>query len=75
MQDLTEDTVVNDIANSTDELSALNAAREYEVALNYVYILCRLGRLEGARKIDGVWRIPRRALQERLGSRREAATA
>ncbi len=57
-----------------DEFSAVGAARQLELDLNYLYVLLRVGRLEG-RKVDGVWRVPRRAVEERLRRRREAATA
>jgi len=66
--------VVNDIANSTDELSAINAARQLEIDLNRLYVLLRLGRIEG-RKVDGEWRVSRLAVDARLRNRRQAATA
>lgn len=50
------------------ELSALEAARRLGIELNRVYMLLRLGRLAG-RKVDGEWRVCKRAVEERLRKR------
>ena len=52
----------------TEELSALDAARRLGIELNRVYVLLRLGRLDG-RKIDGEWRVSGQAVEERLQRR------
>jgi len=63
-----------DLPYSSDDLSAIDSARRLEIDLNRLYVLLRLGRIEG-RKINGEWRVSRRAVDERLRSRRKVATA
>jgi predicted site-specific integrase-resolvase len=54
--------------SEANELSALDAARRLGIDLNRLYVLLRLGRIEG-RKVEGEWRVPGHAI-EQLMSRR-----
>jgi len=56
------------MSESVSEMTALDAARTLGIDLNRLYVLLRMGRLEG-RKVDGVWRVSHQAVQERLQSR------
>jgi excisionase family DNA binding protein len=56
---------------SVNELTAIEAARRLGIDLNRVYMLLRLGRLYG-RKVDGEWRVPGQAVEERLQRRQRA---
>ena len=51
--------------SKTTNLSASEAARLLAIELNYLYILCRTGRLE-ARKQEGEWVVSTKAVKERL---------
>jgi excisionase family DNA binding protein len=53
---------------SVNELTAIEAARRLGIDLNRVYLLLRLGRLDG-HKQDGEWRVSRDAVEERLRTR------
>jgi excisionase family DNA binding protein len=46
------------------ELTALEAARQLDVDVNYLYCQLRQGRIAG-RKVGDEWRIPKTAVQER----------
>jgi hypothetical protein len=59
------------IVYSDEELSALDAARRLGIELNRVYVLLRLGRLDG-HKVDGEWRVCGQAVEERLQRRQRA---
>ena len=48
------------------ETSALDAAKRLGIDLNRLYVLLRLGRIDG-RKVNGEWRVPEKAVEERLG--------
>lgn len=50
------------------ELSAVEAARRLGIALHYVYSLLWTGKLSG-RKVGRKWRIPARAVEDRLKQR------
>jgi excisionase family DNA binding protein len=56
------------LAESNDELRAIDAARRLGIDLNRVYVLLRLGRLNG-HKQGGEWRVSRDAVEERLRTR------
>jgi len=62
------DNAPNDV--EAGELSAVGAARQLGLDLNYLYVLLRVGRMEG-RKVDGVWRVSRRAVEARRARQRE----
>jgi len=53
---------------SINELTAIEAARRLAIDLNRVYLLLRLGRLDG-HKVDGEWRVSGQAVEERLQRR------
>ncbi len=53
------------MSDIVSEMTALEAARTLGVDLNRLYILLRLGRIDG-RKINGEWRVPGHAVEERL---------
>jgi excisionase family DNA binding protein len=53
---------------SANELTAIEAARRLGIDLNRVYLLLRLGRLDG-HKVDGEWRVRGQAVEERLQRR------
>lgn len=57
---------------SPEEHSALDAARQLNIDLNRLYMLLRLGRVAG-RKVNGQWRIPASAIEDRLRERAVAA--
>jgi len=42
---------------SVREISALEYAKLKDLSLTYVYIRLRLGKIPGARMVDGQWRI------------------
>jgi hypothetical protein len=63
--------VATNTVHSDEELSALDAARRLGIELNRVYVLLRLGRLDG-HKVDGEWRVCGRAVEERLQRRQRA---
>lgn len=54
------------------ELTVTQACQRLGIVPNYVYQLLRTQRLAGT-KIDGVWRIPAAAIEERLRRRKVAA--
>jgi hypothetical protein len=56
---------------SVNELTAIEAARRLGIDLNRVYLLLRLGRLDG-HKVDGEWRVCGRAVEARLQRRQRA---
>jgi excisionase family DNA binding protein len=56
------------LAESNDELRAIDAARRLGIDLNRLYVLLRLGRLNG-HKLGGEWRVSRVAVEERLRTR------
>ncbi len=53
---------------SAGDLSAIDAARRLGIDLNRLYVLLRLGRLDG-HKVNGEWRVCGRAVEERLRKR------
>jgi hypothetical protein len=53
---------------SVVDLSAIDAARRLGIDLNRLYVLLRLGRLDG-HKVNGEWRVCGRAVEERLRKR------
>jgi hypothetical protein len=55
-------------AESNEEVRAIDAARRLGIDLNRLYVLLRLGRLNG-RKVNGEWRVCGRAVEERLRKR------
>jgi len=59
-------------APSANDLSALDAARRLGIDLNRVYVLLRLGRLDG-RKVDGEWRVDDQSVEEHLRRRHRLA--
>ncbi len=56
------------VSTSADDMTALAAARRLGIDLNRLYVLLRLGRIDG-QKIDREWRVPVRAVEERLQRR------
>jgi hypothetical protein len=52
----------------SEEISALDAARQLGIDLHRTYILLRLGRLIG-RKVDGEWRVCSQSVADRLSRR------
>jgi excisionase family DNA binding protein len=53
------------------ELSVREAAVRAGWTARYVYALVWVGGLEGARKVDGTWRIPSEAVDARQAKTRE----
>lgn len=53
---------------SSNDLSALDAAKILKIDLNRLYVLLRLGRVDG-QKVNGQWRVCGRAVKERLQRR------
>ena len=49
------------------------SARRYGCTIKHLYDLIWSGRLVGARKVGGVWRIPKPVLQARVSARRGRA--
>jgi hypothetical protein len=60
------------ISTCADDLSAIDAARRLGIDLNRLYVLLRLGRV-GGHKINGEWRVPAHAVEQRLQVRQRAA--
>jgi hypothetical protein len=56
------------LAISNGELRAIDAARRLGIDLNRLYVLLRLGRLDG-HKVNGEWRVCCSAVEERLRRR------
>ena len=54
-------------------LTVRSAARRYGCTVKYVYDLLWGGHLSGARKVGGVWRIPKPVLQAKVRARRGRA--
>jgi len=50
----------------TSTLTVRQAALKLRCSLKFVYDLLYAGRLRGATKVDRTWRIPARAIEERL---------
>jgi excisionase family DNA binding protein len=55
---------------TTNEISAIEAARRLGVGLDYLYSLLWTGKLE-ARKVNKQWRVSREAVEARLKGRGE----
>ncbi len=53
----------------SDVMSALDAARRLGINLNHVYVLLRVGRLEGY-KVDGKWVVSGQSVMQRMHNRR-----
>jgi predicted metalloprotease len=53
---------------SVEDLSAIDAARRLGIDLNRLYVLLRLGRIDG-HKVNGEWHVCGRAVEERLRKR------
>ncbi len=58
--------------NREQNLSPVEFCKRSGLSLGHVYQLLRLGRLEGARKVEGEWRIPAVELERRT-SRQEVS--
>ena len=54
------------------KLSVRQAAMKMDCTLKFVYDLLHAGRLSGAAKIGRTWRIPVRAVEERLKARKSS---
>lgn len=52
-------------------VSVREFARTYDCTVKYVYDLLTADKIEGAEKVDGVWRIPRATLKELMRQREE----
>jgi hypothetical protein len=64
---MSENMFTND-STAVDELTAIDSARRLGIDLNRLYVLLRLGRLDG-RKVNGEWRVRGGAVEERLRKR------
>jgi hypothetical protein len=64
---MSENMFTNDLT-AADELTAIDSARRLGIDLNRLYVLLRLGRLDG-RKVNGEWRVRGDAVEERLRKR------
>jgi excisionase family DNA binding protein len=65
--------VVNSMqkANETEEIGVAEASRRLGITMDHLYSLLWAAKLK-ARKVDGKWRIPVAAIQERITQRGES---
>ena len=70
---MSENMFTNDLTTG-EELTAIDSARRLGIDLNRLYVLLRLGRLDG-RKVNGEWRVRGDAVEDRLQKRQHHAQA